>query len=76
MEKWYISKALLNTLILTMVIGFLAYMSRPSPQLKQLGLVIFLIAGTLVMVRGVVKITMGMRRAERLPLQSKREDKS
>ena len=64
MQKWYTNKILLNTLIFIMVVGFIGYL-LPSPQIKQLGLIIFLVAGTLVMVRGVVKITMGMRKARR-----------
>lgn len=64
MQKWYTNKILLNTLIVIMIIGFIGYL-LPSPQIKQLGLVIFLVAGTLVMIRGVVKITMGMRKTGR-----------
>ena len=64
MQKWYRNKALLNTLILIMILGFVGYL-LPSPQIKQLGLIIFLVAGTLVMIRGVVKITMGMRKTGR-----------
>jgi F0F1-type ATP synthase assembly protein I len=65
MQKWYANKVLLNTLILIMVVGFMGYLLRPSLQIERLGLVIFLIAGTLVMIRGVVKITMGMRNTGR-----------
>jgi hypothetical protein len=65
MKKWYVSKVILNALILAMVVGFMLYMFRPSAQVAQSGLVIFLTAGALVMVRGVVKITTGMRRARR-----------
>jgi hypothetical protein len=61
MEKWYVSKAFLNTLLIVMAVGFLAYFLRKPAQIQQLGLVIFLTAGTLIMVRGVIKITMGMR---------------
>ena len=64
MQKWYTNKILLNALIFIMVIGFIGYLLL-SPQIKQLGLIIFLITGTLVMIRGVVKITMGMRKAGR-----------
>ena len=64
MQKWYTNKVLLNTLIFIMVVGFIGYL-LPSPQIKQLGLIIFLVAGTLVMIRGVVKITMGMRKTGR-----------
>ena len=62
MQKWYTNKVLLNTLISIMIVGFIGYL-LPSPQIKQLGLIIFLIAGTMVMIRGVVKITMGIRKA-------------
>ena len=65
MQKWYTNKILLNTLILIMVVGFIGYLFRPTVQIKQLGLIIFLIVGTLVMIRGVVKITMGMRKTGR-----------
>ena len=72
MEKWYVSKVILNVLILMMVAGFLAYISRLSVPIQRLGLVIFLAAGTTVMVRGVVKITVGMRKKGRLPQYSER----
>lgn len=65
MQKWYTNKILLNTLILIMVVGFIGYVLRPSLQIKQLGLIVFLIAGTLVMIRGIVKITMGIRKTGR-----------
>lgn len=65
MQKWYTNKVLLNALIFVMVIGFMGYLLRPSIQIKQLGLIIFLVAGTLVMIRGVVKITMGIRKTRR-----------
>lgn len=65
MQKWYTNKVLLNTLILIMVVGFMGYLLRPSLKIKQLGLIIFLVVGTLVMIRGVVKITMGMRKTGR-----------
>jgi F0F1-type ATP synthase assembly protein I len=64
MQKWYTNKILLNTLIFIMVVGFIGYL-LPSPQIKQLGLIVFLVAGTMVMIRGVVKITMGMRKTGR-----------
>jgi F0F1-type ATP synthase assembly protein I len=65
MQKWYTNKVLLNTLIFIMIGGFMGYLLRPSLQIKQLGLIIFLITGTMVMIRGVVKITMGMRKTGR-----------
>ena len=61
MKKWYENKTLLNAAILIMIVGFIAYILRQPPQMNQLGLVIFLTAGTLIMIRGVVKITMRMR---------------
>lgn len=64
MQKWYTNKVLLNTLILIMIVGFIGYF-YPSPQIKQLGLIVFLVAGTMVMIRGVVKIMMGMRKTGR-----------
>jgi predicted membrane channel-forming protein YqfA (hemolysin III family) len=64
MQKWYTNKILLNTLIFIMVVGFIGYL-LPSPQIKQLGLIVFLVAGTMVMIRGVVKITIGMRKTGR-----------
>ena len=62
MQKWYANKILLNTLILIMVVAFMGYVFRPSLQIKQVGLIVFLVVGTMVMIRGVVKITMGMRK--------------
>jgi hypothetical protein len=64
MQKWYTNKILLNTLIFIMVVGFIGYL-LPSPQIKQLGLIVFLVAGTMVMIRGIVKITMGLRKTGR-----------
>ena len=74
MDKWYVSKTVLNGLAIVMLIGFLAYFVQPSPLVKRLGLVFFLTAGTLVMVRGVVKINMGMQKGRRLRIQSKKRD--
>ena len=64
MQKWYTNKVLLNTLIFIMIVGFIGYL-LPSPQIKKLGLIVFLVAGTLVMIRGVVKITMSIRKTGR-----------
>ena len=64
MQKWYANKIFLNTLIFIMIVGFIGYL-LPSPQIKQLGLIVFLVAGTMVMIRGVVKITMGLRKTGR-----------
>ena len=74
MDKWYISVTVLNVLALIMLMGFLAYFFQPSPLVKRLGLIFFLTAGTLVMVRGVVKITMGMQKGGRLRISSKKRD--
>lgn len=65
MQTWYTNKVLLNTLILIMVVGFMGYLLRPAAQIKQLGLIVFLVAGTIVMIRGVVKIMMGIRKTGR-----------
>ena len=63
MQKWYANKVLLNTLICIMVVGFIGwYLPQSSPQIKQLGLIVFLVAGTTVMIRGVVKIMIGIRK--------------
>ena len=64
MQTWYTNKVLLNALILIMIVGFMGYL-LPSPQIKQWGLIVFLVAGTMVMIRGVVKITMGIRKTGR-----------
>ena len=61
MRKWYTSKGALNVLIFIMVVGFAAYMYKQSPHIERSGLVIFLTGGTLILIRGIVKITMGMR---------------
>ena len=74
MEKWYISVTVLNVLAIIMLIGFLAYFIQPSPLVERLGLILFLAAGTLVMVRGVAKITMGMQKGGKLRIQSKKRD--
>jgi hypothetical protein len=57
MQKWYENKTLLNTLIVLMCVSFIAYFFFHW----EWGLPIFLIVGTAIMVRGVVKITMRMR---------------
>lgn len=61
MGTWYENKPLLNTFILIMVIAFVMFMFQRSTQIGRWGLVIFLTAGTLIMIRGVVRITMRMR---------------
>lgn len=73
MDKWYVSKTVLNGLAIVMLIGFLAYFFLPSPLVKRLGLIFFLTAGTLVMVRGVVKITMGMQKGRSCGFNQKKE---
>ena len=45
MEKWYVSKTVLNGCGIVMLIGFLAYFVQPSPLVKRLGLILFLTAG-------------------------------
>jgi uncharacterized membrane protein AbrB (regulator of aidB expression) len=57
MQKWYENKTLLNTLIGLMCACFIAYFFFHW----KWGLPLFLGAGTAIMVRGVVKITMRMR---------------
>lgn len=64
MKKWYTNKTLLNTFIAIMIVGFIGFLFPHSPQTKLVGIIVFLTAGTLIMVRGVVKITMGMRKNE------------
>ena len=58
MQKWYENKKLLNTFIFLMCISFVAYFFFHWGW----GLPLFLCGGTAIMVRGVVKITMRMRR--------------
>ena len=62
MGTWYENKILLNTFILIMVVAFAVYIFQRSTEIGQWGLVIFLTSGTLIMVRGVVRITMRMRK--------------
>ena len=62
MGTCYENKALLNTFILIMVVAFTVYMFQRSTQIGRWGLVIFLTSGTLIMIRGVVRITMRMRK--------------
>lgn len=57
MQKWYENRTLLNTLIVLMCVTFIAYYFFAWAW----GLPLFLIGGTAIMVRGVVKITMRMR---------------
>lgn len=62
MTTWYENKILLNTFILIMVVAFAVYIFQRSAEIGQWGLVIFLTSGTLIMIRGVVRITMRMRK--------------
>ena len=62
MGTWYENKILLNTFILIMVVAFAACVFQRSAAIGQWGLVIFLTSGTLIMIRGVVRITMRMRK--------------
>ena len=57
MQKWYENKTLLNTFIALMSVSFIAYFFFHW----KWGLPLFLCGGTVIMVRGVVKITMRMR---------------
>ena len=61
MGTWYENRFLLNTFILIMVVAFVMFMFQRSTQIGRWGLVIFLTSGTLIMIRGVVRITMRMR---------------
>lgn len=61
MGTWYENKPLLNTFILIMAIAFVVFIVQRPTQIGRWGLVIFLTAGTLIMIRGVVRITMRMR---------------
>ncbi len=65
MQKWYENKTLLNIFIVLMCISFAAYYFFDW----KWGLPLTLCLGTAIMVRGVVKITMQMRR------RKKREEK-
>ncbi|MDE0042257.1 MAG: hypothetical protein OXT74_09490 [Candidatus Poribacteria bacterium] len=62
MATWYENRILLNTFILIMVVAFAIYMYQRSTEIGRWGLVIFLTSGTLIMIRGVVRITMRMRK--------------
>ncbi|MDE0553315.1 MAG: hypothetical protein OXI24_03815 [Candidatus Poribacteria bacterium] len=61
MQKWYENRKLLNTLIVLMCVSFVAYFFFQW----RWGMPLFLIGGTAIMVRGVVKITMRMRNRKR-----------
>ena len=62
MGTWYENKTLLNIFILIMVVAFVIFMLQRSTEIGRWGLAIFLTAGTLIMIRGVVRITMRMRK--------------
>ena len=57
MHKWYENTALLNILIVLMSISAVVYFFLQW----KIGLPLLLIFGTLIMIRGVIKITMRMR---------------
>lgn len=57
MQKWYENRTLLNISILLMIICFVSYYFYQW----RWGLSLFLTFGTVIMIRGVVKITMRMR---------------
>ncbi len=61
MQHWYENRKLLNTFIVVMCAGFIAYLFLGW----RWGVPLFLGSGTAIMVRGVVKITMRMRRRKR-----------
>lgn len=63
MGTWYENKVLLNTFITIMVVSFLMFIVQRSTPIGRWGLVIFLTAGTMIMIRGVVRITMRMRKS-------------
>ena len=58
MQKWYENRVLLNILIVLMFICFVAYFFYRW----NWGLPLFLTFGTAIMIRGVTKITMRMRK--------------
>jgi len=60
MGTWYENKTLLNTFILIMVIAFMTCMLQRSTHIGQWGLGIFIGVGTLIIIRGVARITMRM----------------
>ena len=62
MGTWYENRILLNTFIIIMVVAFAVYVYQRSGEIGRWGLVIFLTSGTLIMIRGVVRITMRMRK--------------
>lgn len=57
MPKWYENTVILNTLIILMSISAVVYFFLRW----KIGLPLLLIFGTLIMIRGVIKITMRMR---------------
>ncbi len=57
MQKWYENRLLLNIFIVLMSISALLYFVFQ----QQIGLLLFLIFGTVIMIRGVIKITIRMR---------------
>ncbi len=69
MQKWHENKVLLNILIVLMVVCFIAYYFYRW----NLGLPLFLIFGTAIMIRGLTKITMRMRSNKTKPDSQNRE---
>ena len=57
MQKWYENTTLLNIFIVFMVVCVFSYFFYQW----QMGLYLFLFSGTVIMIRGVTKITIRMR---------------
>ena len=57
MQKWYENTTLLNIFIVFMVVCVFSYFFYQW----KMGLYLFLFSGTVIMVRGVTKITIRMR---------------
>ena len=57
MQQWYENRTLLNALIFLMVVTFISYYFFQW----RWGMPLFLILGTAIMIRGVIRITMRMR---------------
>lgn len=58
MHQWYENTTLLNIFIICMVVCIVTYFFFQW----QMGLYLFLFSGTAIMIRGVTKITIRMRR--------------
>lgn len=70
MQKWYESRLILNILILLMLISAIFYFVFQ----QQIGLPLFLGFGTVIMIRGVIKITMRMRDTKQKNQKHRREN--